>query len=299
MEDYYFVPTSAVRDSCGLLNTQGLVSGSALADGVRAAGSLDRWPAWHKEAEEKKRRELNAAALTAKEFAEKFADAVHKRGPELGRSEYESAIQWASNFVRLCSSISPSEYAASMDKDGFPRLRQYQQGKYAACLESTTGWQPKPTAPFVYRIHSSGLRQRWQREQRNWDGPKLHIDVWLYPNDGGNAFDKSNIILSADIKNEADATAVASEPQAPSSLARPTSVRNNQQIAKVCLNANVYASPPVGTAAQGSGRLLGTAERGDEGVILQKNARASRVEFEIPGRKIIGWLPNSAFCTGQ
>jgi hypothetical protein len=86
---------------------------------------------------------------------------------------------------------------------------------------------------------------------------------------------------------------------AANSLAHPTSIKNNQQLVKVCRNAKLFASPPVGSAAQGSGRLLGNAEPGDEGVILQKNERVSKIEFDLPGQKFIGWLPNSALCPNQ
>jgi hypothetical protein len=87
---------------------------------------------------------------------------------------------------------------------------------------------------------------------------------------------------------------------APSSIpAVPSSVAKNQQVVKVCHKAQLLAAPPLGNAAKSSGEVLGIAEPGDEAILLEKEEGASKVEIDVPGRKYIGWLSNSAFCSSQ
>jgi len=74
---------------------------------------------------------------------------------------------------------------------------------------------------------------------------------------------------------------------------------NKQQRVKVCRKEQLLSGPPIGAAARGSGRLLGTTDPGDEPLVLERGDRVSKVQFDLPGQQVIGWLANSAFCTSE
>jgi hypothetical protein len=207
-------------------------------------------------------------------------------------ADYPAVIERVSSAVHLSASMPPSTYIGSLDNLGIPRFNR--QDKYSVCFDGTNSWLPTPESSFVWRMSIRGLRERWQKEQRNWFGPKLQVEVRLYRK-GENAFYKKVILLSGEIKDNPASPAADVAPANP--LSRPSSIRPGQEVVKVCANDKLFARAPVGLTAQGSGAVVGTAEAGDQGIVLQKGQRVSRMEFELAGQKLTGWLPNSALCS--
>lgn len=79
-------------------------------------------------------------------------------------------------------------------------------------------------------------------------------------------------------------------------LARPASTAPGQQIVTICRGGALYAEAPRTSQATGSGRLVGNAEIGDRGILIQRGSQASKIQFEVSGRKFTGWLSNATFC---
>jgi hypothetical protein len=204
-EDYYFVAVSSLQDRCRTLiaeNPNEVASGRALAEGVRSAGGLDAYTV------ERARRIAAAGkvreeeAVSPEDLPRLLQEALRtKAGPGLSPSTYEEAIQRATEIARLCSSISASDFAASIDQYGMPRLNHLQSGKFKEC----DGWFPVPEGRSVagYLLVFPDLRQHWLSKEKQWDGPKLHVRIYraLVRGEDGLPFDKSRLLFSADIRD--------------------------------------------------------------------------------------------------
>jgi hypothetical protein len=209
----YFVPMSAIQDSCPDYQPRnpGLFSNITLAHGLRAAGSLDRWAQKLVETAEPAKKKLGATAVTPTQFAGLLSETLKKQSPEFGvdPSQYGDAIKTVARIVQLCSSIPATEFAASMDQHGIPQLLRYREGKYKACV-ATGVWRPEPEgnqAPGF--LISFDLLTHWQSGTKDWDGPKLRIEVYL--NDTRKMipisiqeYQRRYILLSADIIDRAE-----------------------------------------------------------------------------------------------
>jgi hypothetical protein len=206
----YFVPMSAIQDSCPDYQPRnpGLFSNITLAHGLRAAGSLDRWVQKRAESAEPPRKKLGPMAVTATQFAGLLSETLKKRSPEFGvdPSQYGEAIKTVDGIVQLCSSIPATEFAAAMDQNGIPQLLRYREGKYKACVAPGV-WRPEPESNQVPGfLISFDLSTHWQAGTKDWDGPKLRIEVYL--NDTRKTipisiqeYQRRYILLSADIKD--------------------------------------------------------------------------------------------------
>ncbi len=224
----YFVPMSAIRDSCPDYRPRnpGLVSNITLAHGLRAAGSLDRWAQELAERAEPVRNRPEEAAVAPKDFADMLSEAVKKRGPEFGvdPAQYGDAMKVIVDIVRVCSSISAPEFAASMDQNGIPQLLRYKDGKYSACIPNGV-WRSAPDGNQVPGfLISLDLLKRWNPGTKEWDGPKFRIEVYLKETHQSipisiQEYQRRYILLSADIKDTADI------PSAPSAAQLPTVVK--------------------------------------------------------------------------
>ncbi len=117
--------------------------------------------------------------ITASEFSSKLADSLRRRAPELkiDPSQYGSAVKIVSDVVQLCSSISASEFAASIDQYGIPHLGRFKDGKYKDCI-TPAPWRGVPEGKIMLLMFFD-LEERWQRQKRDWNGPKFHVDVYL------------------------------------------------------------------------------------------------------------------------
>ncbi len=215
----YFVPMSAIQDSCPDYQPRkpGLFSNITLAHGLRAAGSLDRWAQKLAETAEPPKKKLGTTAVTPTQFAGLLSETLKKRSPEFGvdPSQYGEAIKTVAGIVQLCSSIPATEFAAAMDQDGIPQLLRYRQGKYKDC-DATGVWRPEPEGnqPPGFLI-SLDLLTYWQSGTKDWDGPKLRMDVYL--NDTRKMipisiqeYQRRYILLSADIKDRAEVAPILS-----------------------------------------------------------------------------------------
>jgi len=74
---------------------------------------------------------------------------------------------------------------------------RYQQNKYKDCYPGVKGTRD---LPFFFWLHLSDLKEHWQSQQRNWDGPKLHVDVFAAPLKDG-SLENRFLILSTDVKD--------------------------------------------------------------------------------------------------
>lgn len=208
----YFVPMSAIQDSCPDYQPRnpGLFSNITLAHGLRTAGSLDRWARKLAETAEPTKNKLGATTVTPNQFAGLLSETLKRRGPEFGvdPSQYGEGIKTVAGIVQLCSSIPATEFAAAMDQHGIPQFLRYREGKYRACV-ATGVWRPEPEgnhAPGF--LISFDLLTHWQSGAKDWDGPKLRIEVYL--NDTRKMiplsiqeYQRRYILLSAEIKDRA------------------------------------------------------------------------------------------------
>ena len=230
----YFVPISAIQDSCPDYRPRnpGLVSNITLAHGLRAAGSLDRWAQELAESAEPVRNRPEAAAVAPKEFADMLSETLKKRGPEFGvnPAQYGDAMKMVVDIVRVCSSIPAPEFAASMDQNGIPQLLRYKDGKYSACIPNR-GWRSAPEGKQVPGfLISFDLLKRWNRGTKAWDGLKFRIEVYLKETRqiipiSIQEYQRRYILLSADIKDTADITRAPSAAPLPTVLKEAASSR--------------------------------------------------------------------------
>jgi hypothetical protein len=223
----FFVQTNAIQDHCPDYQPRapGFLSNVALADGVRAAGSLDAWSKKLAMNADALKASLEAAAIPAEEFPAALTASLDKRSGEFGVNppEYETAIKTIADIVTLCSSISPSAYASSKDQYGTPHLVRYQEGKYKSCVE-TGVWRGVPEAKDAPGfLISFSLENRWQSEKAGWDGPKLHMDVYLKetkpvtPPISIAEYQRRYILLSVDIRDRGDSVSAGSQVAPPAS----------------------------------------------------------------------------------
>jgi hypothetical protein len=156
--------------------------------------------------DDKKQREeaLKAvsANVTSNEFGARLTEAVKAKTSQLGldASQYEQAIKLVTDIVRLCSSMSGADYAASIDPYGTARLAMYKNGVYKACGSD----QVVPMGDVPGFVVKHDPRKQFDGLQRLWFSPSYHIDVFLKPSKGERfdsfyGFDRKYITLSADV----------------------------------------------------------------------------------------------------
>src|SRR5581483_5899161 len=193
----YYAHLTDIRESCASPDSPPepsapiCLSAAALRNGIRAAGSLDAWPAYHAKdvahQMEARIQAMDAAAITADQFPGRFMEAWNKRSRELGvdASQYQPAVAALNDLVRLCSSISASEYAAAIAQYRWADFNRYAGGKYKSCVHNKlyTAIPDTPGGPGFLLYFN--LAARWQKEQQDWNGPKFNIQVLLkVPNKG-------------------------------------------------------------------------------------------------------------------
>jgi hypothetical protein len=120
-----------------------------------------------------------SVSVTADEFGVRLVEAVKNRTSKLGvdPSQYTASIKLVSDIVRLCSSMSPADFAASSDQYGRSLLRQYKAGAYKDCAARLYGGVPMGDEPGF--LVSYDLSEHWDQLQKLWYAPKFHIDVLL------------------------------------------------------------------------------------------------------------------------
>ena len=286
----YYVATSAIQDSCPEYHprTPGLLSGATLTQGVQAAGSLEGWTRELAVKAEESKKNLEGAAITANEFSLKLDEVLRKRGPEFGvdPSQYRAPIQRVSDIVRLCSSISAAEFASSMDQYGMPHLVRYKDGMYKDCVP-TGVWRGVPedkTVPGF--LISFDLRNSWQGQQKDWDGPKLHMNVYLKETRhvtpmSIDEYERHYVLLSVDIRDGVDTA--AAPPTAASVTPRVVQASDNKAVAPkagqfVCPGAIVadVDHPKVGLSIKAPVKIV---EVDPQGLSLFKLAGDDKVYF--------------------
>jgi hypothetical protein len=202
-DGFYFVHLGDVKAECPreLVRPQpGLISGIDLAEGVKAAGSLDAWPAYRGRAQNEKQASLDASALSADEFVAKLTSAVQRRGAELEvpPADYQAVTESIGKAVHVCASMSAADYIASLDNLGIPRFRR--DSPYFVCFAGLGPSLVSPGSSIVWEMRIKGIRERWQVEQKKWFGPKLQVEVWMRRK-SDYAFDKKFILLTSDIRD--------------------------------------------------------------------------------------------------
>lgn len=161
---------------------------------------------------------LHAAAVTVTpaEFDARLAEAVTKRAgsPGVDSAQYGAAMKMVGDIVRLCSSMSETDYAGSLDQLGHPHLLNYKGGAYKDCTP-TAGILGKgvPGAQKSGLFISHDLGKTWNGS--GWGDIKFHMDVFLLPSSESAAASSMlvseqlgrYIILAADVKNVAQTAA--------------------------------------------------------------------------------------------
>lgn len=221
----YFVSIGAIKDSCPNYQprTPGLFSGDTLTAGVREAGTLDAWSRELAQNAERAASALAASAIPAGEFPAALTASLQKRAGEFGVdvAQYRTAVQTVAEIVNLCSSISRSDYAGSKDSYGIPHLVRFKDGKYRNCV-ATGVWRGVPDGKgipgFLIRFD---LDKRWQREKNDWNGPKLHIDVYWKETrpvapaiNSISEYERLYLLLSVDIKDRSESARTNGQPLA-------------------------------------------------------------------------------------
>lgn len=140
--------------------------------------------------------------VVANDFGAMLTEAVKTKTSQLGLDAalYEQAIKQVSDLVRLCSSMSGADYAASIDPYGTARLGSYKSGVYKACGSDQV--VPPGDAPGFVVKHDPG--KRFDGLQRLWFSSSDHFDVLLKPSKGERfetfyGFDRKYITLSANV----------------------------------------------------------------------------------------------------
>jgi hypothetical protein len=179
----YYVAISALRDGCPdfVDPPPDLLSASSLVAAVRNSGGLNLFAAARLAA-------LSAAALTPEAFAQQLTEAVRQKIPALGAnpSLYGKAIQRVAEIVRLCSALSAKDFVASMEARDYNRFARYLGGRYRSCGEAHESFGPLGSGGLLVPPGQEpgleinfDLSERWLFEKKTWNGPKLHIKVYL------------------------------------------------------------------------------------------------------------------------
>ncbi len=131
-------------------------------------------------------RPFDTMTIPLPQFHARFDQALSQRAKDMAfdAASYQDAVSHLADFVQMCSGLTVAQMiSATRSVYTGPDLFRFEGGQYKECDAPSAKLFPGPVNTLDIAVFSS-ITSHWDNTQRNWNGPKLHVDVYFKPPKG-------------------------------------------------------------------------------------------------------------------